>query len=578
MSTLSVAQVFNECQASVTLHKKCAHLLSKRRQETPDVFFNDFCACLKHVLLVQKGDADAERVVKFVTTFATARESGNEDICDEFLENTLSFLLDYVTATDKTVRYRVCQIIAGILNDAGETEISDDLLERIQLDMTKRVRDKFPPVRVHAIRSLARLQDSGEEGDFREDPVTALLEQVLLTERSKDVRKAALGSIGTSDFTLEMVVERTKDINEEVRRIAFMVLREKLSIKHLSMQQRATVLQRGLLDRDLKVQKECRSLLFHWLQESNDDPVVLLRALDVETHEAVAERVLQELFTEGGIKPVHVALTQASQGLRNDKVGVPTESGVALLDTETVLFWRVLCEYLHRAAQERGTDAATACGTTAVVAAASAGDLLEALEAALPATVATLFDLVAAYAAAGSERHFAARQLLRLTRCLELADTTGRQAAMQLLHRLLGEPPVEGSFGLGGDESWERALVDAASLVYDAPSTLHRALLESALAMALPQAAVEGEGSTAISGEVAEGGPEDEARVARWMQSLLLVVLALEGAASEQGLRGAARGSSMEDESALLLERVMSEVVLPAVQNSAAPLRREGLR
>jgi hypothetical protein len=53
-----------------------------------------------------QGDADAERMVRFVVTFATHREVGHEDESVEFLERLLSFLLSHSEASSKHVRYR----------------------------------------------------------------------------------------------------------------------------------------------------------------------------------------------------------------------------------------------------------------------------------------------------------------------------------------------------------------------------------------------------------------------------------------------------------------------------------------
>ena len=47
---------------------------------------------------------------------------------DDFCEAFLGFLLNLATAKDKAVRFRVCQIVAGVLNAlAVGAEISDEL-------------------------------------------------------------------------------------------------------------------------------------------------------------------------------------------------------------------------------------------------------------------------------------------------------------------------------------------------------------------------------------------------------------------------------------------------------------------
>jgi len=70
-----------------------------------------------------------------------------------------------------------------------------------------------------------------------------------------------------------------------------------------SIMQRAKVLGRGLADRVPAVQTECVHLLETWLnKDCEGDGVVLLRYLDVQTHEKVGEAVLLKALKEGMIK------------------------------------------------------------------------------------------------------------------------------------------------------------------------------------------------------------------------------------------------------------------------------------
>ena len=76
----------------------------------------------------------AERVVRFLVAFTSARHPGTEEEADDFAEAFLGFLLNLATAKDKAVRFRVCQIVAGVLNALGpDAEVSDDLYERMEV-------------------------------------------------------------------------------------------------------------------------------------------------------------------------------------------------------------------------------------------------------------------------------------------------------------------------------------------------------------------------------------------------------------------------------------------------------------
>ena len=89
--------------------------------------------------------------MRFIVTFCTWREEGAEEDADEFNEAFLGFLLNLHTAKDKGIRFRACQIIAGVLNGLGaDAEVSDELYERMTDVMLERIRDKMPPVRAQA--------------------------------------------------------------------------------------------------------------------------------------------------------------------------------------------------------------------------------------------------------------------------------------------------------------------------------------------------------------------------------------------------------------------------------------------
>ena len=78
-----------------------------------------------------------------------------EEEGDDFCEAFLGFLLNLAAAKDKAVRFRVCQIVAGVLNAlAVDAEISDELYERMEDVMLERLRDKMPLVRAQAARRV----------------------------------------------------------------------------------------------------------------------------------------------------------------------------------------------------------------------------------------------------------------------------------------------------------------------------------------------------------------------------------------------------------------------------------------
>ena len=177
------------------------------------------------------------------------------------------------------------------------------------------------------------------------------------------------------------------------------------------------------------------------------------------------------------------------------------------------------------------------------MAAASAGEKLEALEAALPPTMVEYCELVRRHTAGGATSRFASRQLLRLACKLDLSDAAASRAASSLAEELLQQGPAAGMFGAGGRGDWERTLVSFAVTAVGAAAA---------------------DTVYAAAASICDGTSGADAA---WVQALGIVVPLLESAAS----LSAAGGSSA-------LRTLREDLVLPAVQHASAAVRREGVR
>ena len=181
-------------------------------------------------------------------------------------------------------------------------------------------------------------------------------------------------------------------------------------------------------------------------------------------------------------------------------------------------------------------------GQAAVVAAASAGERLEALESALPGTVAGLCALVEAHAAPRGPHAFAARQLLLLASSQDFGDESSRRDASALAARLLRSAPPSGAgYADGGAGDWEAAVVGfavkaagggaaGAEAVLSAASDVRDAGEAAAAAAAALSAAAAA--SSAPPADVADASFESEggAAAGAWVAALSLVAALLRGA------------------------------------------------
>ena len=188
--------------------------------------------------------------------------------------------------------------------------------------------------------------------------------------------------------------------------------------------------------------------------------------------------------------------------------------------------------------------AARVCsGQAAAVAAASASEKLEALEAALPDTMVQYCELVRRHTAGGVGARFASRQLLRLACRLDLSDAAASRAASALAEELLMQGPAAGTYGAGGRGDWERTLVGfaVAALGNSAPETVF-----------------------AAAASLCDGAESPDAN---WVQALGIIVPLLESAGSVRAAGGPAALRSLKE-----------QLVMPAVQHATVSIRRDGVR
>ena len=87
---------------------------------------------------------------------------------------------------------------------------------------------------------------AGKTRDFSNSEITTAFIELIGGEKNKDARKAILGALAISDHTISVVVERTRDISEEVRRIAFLALAAKVPVESASIEHRSVGIEKRL--------------------------------------------------------------------------------------------------------------------------------------------------------------------------------------------------------------------------------------------------------------------------------------------------------------------------------------------
>ncbi|XP_063963903.1 condensin complex subunit 3-like [Lytechinus pictus] len=248
----TMKEVFEECQQGLHTHSKLMTALLKNYQQAEDkaAFNDEFAGYLKYSMVIFKREPAVERTLDFAAKFAASFgvEEGKENQSEDeatFLTFLFDFLLKSHNGRDRAVRFRACQMINKLLSNLGEeAQIDDDLYDRIYRCMLARVQDKFPAVRVQAVMALARLQDPSDP----DCPVIKAYLYLMEKDVNFEVRRTVLSCIAPASQTLPAILERTRDIKDTVRKMAYQVLSEKVHVRSLTISQRIKVLQSGLTD------------------------------------------------------------------------------------------------------------------------------------------------------------------------------------------------------------------------------------------------------------------------------------------------------------------------------------------
>ncbi|XP_015584822.1 condensin complex subunit 3 [Cephus cinctus] len=336
-----ISDIFYNVQFNKTCHQNYLKKLKAYYLKVdPDVFIEYFILCLMVPLTRSEIHPHVENTLGFAAKFAVNLQSSKGDESDEdmcpFLLKLFDFLLDHHNSKDTAVRYRVCYFVNMLLNGMGENAFLEDVLcDKISANMMERLLDKSPKVRAQAVFALHRLQDPADE----QCPIIKMFIFHLSKDPHAEVRKAVLTNMGKSQKTLQAALKRTRDINDTVRKIAYIFI-SKITVRSLTIKQREQLLSDGLKDRSEIVRDSVKKVLLpSWLQHFQGDYVNLLRALDAENAMETGILVLNTLF-------------QADQ-LRNLMAQIPIDPDTKLiphekLQSEIVLYWRCLVDYLRR--------------------------------------------------------------------------------------------------------------------------------------------------------------------------------------------------------------------------------------
>ncbi|KAG1705502.1 hypothetical protein DVH05_003191 [Phytophthora capsici] len=355
---------------------------------------------------------------------------GKEELRAELLKK----LMEATQAEDRSVRLRTCHMLQIVVNRLGFIE--EELETQLRKTMLLRLNDKLTSVRIQSIYGLKNLQEDPVEGEKGEDEVTRELRKLMVSDPSKDVRKAALLNLTMSKKTYQDLLIRIRDVSEDVRHAAFRTIGNEISMEDIPINDRAHLLDQGLQDRAVRVRKACEQMVLKkWFPECGASPVLLLKALDIEQYPEIGSKVSRLLLKHFSEQPR--ALLEKEGVVEFNALDMMSENSEAF-NAESVFFWREQCYYYQKV--DHDLDKAAAI---------------------LP-NVSDFSKMLAATCRAESDVLFIAQQLLKFGHLLDFQDEFGRRNLLDALQNLLRE--------LGTDSQLIKGIMELMAFVYSGSS------------------------------------------------------------------------------------------------------------
>ncbi|KAH0581314.1 hypothetical protein H2248_012409 [Termitomyces sp. 'cryptogamus'] len=311
----SIAAIFDQVQLSLANHRKNCVALYKLHQQAAAVtqtgsngavvrlvgerkFGDAFIGMVNRVLVVKKGSATADRVIRFIGSYvkfvnekvsaekekafkdptssisARLEDDADDTIASRFVMRLLNWLLAGFPAKNKTVRYRCVCIVSDMISHLGE--IDEDTYNLLKDGLMDRTGDKEVFIRAHAVTAISKL--AGSEGPDEVDPgektILEVLVDVLSYDAAPEVRRAALISIPLLPSTVDAVLSRTRDTDALTRKLVYSnVLQSKLEHpRQLTIAQRELVIKDGLGDREPSVRVAAGKLVTSWFDVVLTEP------------------------------------------------------------------------------------------------------------------------------------------------------------------------------------------------------------------------------------------------------------------------------------------------------------------
>ncbi|XP_077295616.1 chromosome associated protein G [Arctopsyche grandis] len=332
-----IFQVFHNVQFNTVHHRNYVKELKKLYRKLDEVAFRQsVMSALQYTFTFGDANGNVDRVLQFFANFCASL--GDEE---DFLHFVFQTIFDCTAVAGHNVRNRSCQLLGLILTALGEdASLDDDICDKILSTQLERLQDVKGAVRCRAVLTLQRLQNPTDE----DDPVTRAYVYHMSCDTSAAVRRAVVLSLAKSSRNLLHILERLCDVDESVRKAAFLYV-SSINVTQLKVRQRVHILKVGLTERSPRVRQAVETTLIPtWLGAYKGSILDLLAAIRLDNFQGakdsamVAGSLLQSLFS-------HKSMLELLEWLPIDTKMklIPAEH----LSKESAWYWRHLVRHLH---------------------------------------------------------------------------------------------------------------------------------------------------------------------------------------------------------------------------------------
>lgn len=194
---------------------------------------------------------------------------GGCDMCPFLKCHFELIIIQIYGAVKAEVKDHVCYFLNLLLTAMpDDTYFPNEWREEIIEAMLFRISDISPKVRIQAVYVLHKMQKPWSDEC---DVIDAYLFH-LSNDCSPDVRKAVIKNLETNRKTLEAVLERIHDVNDSVKKEAYVFL-FKVSLKSFKIEEVQTIIRYGLLSKD-EIVKVIRDLILPACFANYNDSII----------------------------------------------------------------------------------------------------------------------------------------------------------------------------------------------------------------------------------------------------------------------------------------------------------------